>query len=64
MHKDIMPKRIEIKNELPEGMVIQYVIGPLNVRSHGNSAHVIVPHSLLDVQNAFFIVCKNIDFKH
>ena len=54
-----MPKKIEVKTEIPENLKIKLVIGPVHVRAYGNSAHVIVPLRFLDVENAFFVICEN-----
>ncbi len=56
-----MPKKIEVKTEIPENLKIKFVVGPLNVRRYGNSAHVIVPLRFLDVGNAFFVICEDKD---
>ncbi len=54
-----MPKKIEVKNEIPENLKIKFVIGPVNVRKYGNSAHIIVPLKFVGVENAFFVICEN-----
>ena len=56
-----MPKKIEVKTEIPENLKIKFVIGPVNVRKYGNSAHIIVPLRFAEAENAFFIVCENVN---
>tara|TARA_Y100000310_G_scaffold6967_1_gene7728 strand:- start:123 stop:296 length:174 start_codon:yes stop_codon:yes gene_type:complete len=56
-----MPKKIEVKTEIPENLKIKFVIGPVNVRKHGNSAHIIVPLRFAEVENAFFVVYENVN---
>lgn len=56
-----MPKKIEVKTELPESLKIKFVVGPVNVRKYGNSAHIIVPLKFVRMENAFFVVCEGIN---
>lgn len=49
-----MPKKIEVKTEIPENLKIKFVIGPVNIKEDGNSAHVIAPLRFLGAEKAFF----------